>query len=239
MTQHDDDARRARSARRARKTKVLRVMRIVVDAAMFVLFLYLMGYQAGRGLMLHAVLGITLFVLFAAHHLLNMNCFRTLGRGRYTTRRVAFVAVDALLFAAMIVMAVSSVMMSGSVFESVPIRTTQFARDLHLASSAWGFLLMAVHLGLHTHAPLLRWRARVRGTAFDYVQLLALGIVVLAGLWCLMDSGLIGDMLLLGTRRDHAAGTIVGFTRYLCVVSAVCVIVHAIFQIARIIRSHR
>ncbi|NMM93195.1 hypothetical protein G1C95_0380 [Bifidobacterium sp. DSM 109957] len=189
--------------------------------------------------MAHAILGITLFVLFAAHHLLNMRWFRMLGRGRYNTQRTLFVAIDALLCAAMVLMAVSSVLMSGSVFEAAPIRTTQFARDLHLASSAWGFLLMAIHLGLHTRGALSRMRAHARNTAFDYVQLLLMALIALAGVWCFADSGLLGDMLLLGTRRNHAAGVAVSFARYLCVVASVCIAVYGLFSISRMATSRR
>ena len=43
--------------------------KLLVDIVMYVLFLYLMSYQAGRGLLLHGVLGCVLFGLFLFHHL--------------------------------------------------------------------------------------------------------------------------------------------------------------------------
>ena len=35
------------------------------------------------------------------------------------------------------------------VFDFLNIPTTNFARQLHLFSTVWGFVLMGIHLGLH------------------------------------------------------------------------------------------
>ena len=107
-----------------------RKIKALTDAVMYLIFVYLMSYRAGRGLFLHGVLGCTLFALFVLHHILNGRWYGALKKGNYHPLRVFLTGIDLLLFAAMIGMAVSSVMMSGDVFGFSPFITTYFARTL-------------------------------------------------------------------------------------------------------------
>ena len=125
-----------------------RKIKILIDVLMFLLFLYLLSYRPGMGLMYHAVIGITQLSLFILHHLLNMNWFRTLFKGRYNFRRILLTASDFLLLIAMGFMIASSVMISGMVFD-FGIRMTGWWRRIHVASSGWCFLLTGFHVGMH------------------------------------------------------------------------------------------
>lgn len=125
-------------------------LKILVDMAMYFLMVYLLGYREGSGLLRHGVMGCGLFALFFLHHVLNLSWYPGLKRGRYPLGRILFVAADGLLLAAMAVMAVSSVMMSGDVFAASPFTVTQTGRDLHNLGTSWGFVLMGFHLGFHT-----------------------------------------------------------------------------------------
>lgn len=70
--------------------------------------------------------------------------------GKYTPARVFQLVVDLLVLAAMLGLMVSGVMLSNHVFAFLPISGGRgFARLLHMAASYWGFVLMALHLGLH------------------------------------------------------------------------------------------
>ena len=97
-----------------------RGIKICVDAAMYAIFLYLMSYRAGRGLFLHGLWGCILFALFLLHHISNLRWYSGLLKGKYGPSRISFNGIDLLLFIAMVLMAVSSVMMSGDVFPSPP-----------------------------------------------------------------------------------------------------------------------
>ena len=131
-----------------------RRIKLAVDILMFAAFFYLTGYHPGAGVLAHGIVGITLFVLFITHHLLNLGWYLALPKGKYTPMRVLFIVVNFAFLADMILMAASSILMSELVFASSPFHSTQFARSLHVMSTAWGFVLMSLHLGLHTHAPL-------------------------------------------------------------------------------------
>lgn len=124
-------------------------LKIAVDILMTAGLLFLMGYQFW-GDFAHEWAGAGMFLLFLLHHVLNGNWHRTIFQGRYTPVRVFQLVIDLLAFLSMAGLMVSGVVLSNHVFAFLPIRGgTGFARLLHMAASYWGFVLMALHLGLH------------------------------------------------------------------------------------------
>lgn len=124
-------------------------IKIVLDAAMTLALLVLMGYPFW-GDVAHEWVGAAMFVLFLAHHILNAGWWRSLDKGKYTPVRVFQLVIDLLVLAAMLGLMVSGVMLSNHVFAFLPVPgSLGFARLLHMASAYWGFVLMALHLGLH------------------------------------------------------------------------------------------
>ena len=125
------------------------VIKIAVDVFMTLALLFLMGY-AFWGDVAHEWAGAGMFLLFLLHHILNGNWYKSLFKGGYTPLRVFRLIVDVLVFLAMIGLMVSGIMLSNYVFSFLNIRGgMSFARLLHMAASHWGFVLMALHLGLH------------------------------------------------------------------------------------------
>ncbi|WP_243134622.1 DUF4405 domain-containing protein [Murimonas intestini] len=121
----------------------------MTDLAMTVLLLFLMGYQFW-GELFHEWAGAGMFVLFIVHHILNLGWYRNLLKGRYSPVRMLWLLVNVLVFAAMLGMMISGIILSRHVFTFLPIRGgASFARILHMVSVYWGFVLMALHLGLH------------------------------------------------------------------------------------------
>lgn len=128
--------------------KPKQILKIIIDIAMTVLFLFLMAYHI-TGNSLHEWLGVMIFILFIVHHILNLKWYRGLFKGKYTASRILMATVNFLLFAAMIGMMVSGIMLSRDVFGFLNLRAGMLGRRLHMVSTAWGFCLMAVHIGLH------------------------------------------------------------------------------------------
>lgn len=125
------------------------ILKIVVDALMTLGLLFLMGYQFW-GDAAHEWAGAEMFLLFIVHHILNGNWYKSLFQGKYAPSRIFQLVVDVLVFLAMIGLMVSGIMLSNHVFAFLNIRGgMSFARLLHMAASHWGFVLMALHLGLH------------------------------------------------------------------------------------------
>lgn len=124
-------------------------VKMAVDIAMTGVLLFLMGYQFW-GDEAHEWAGAGMFVLFILHHILNRGWYRALSKGRYTPARIFQLIINLLLFLNMIGQMMSGFMLSQHVFAFLPISGgIAFARLLHMAAAYWGFVLMALHLGLH------------------------------------------------------------------------------------------
>ena len=124
-------------------------LKIVIDVLMTLTLLFLMGYQFW-GDVAHEWAGAGMFVLFIVHHILNWNWYKTLLRGKQTPFRVFQLILDLAVFAAMVCLMVSGIMLSNYVFAFLNIHGgISLARLLHMASSYWGFVVMALHLGIH------------------------------------------------------------------------------------------
>lgn len=123
--------------------------KIVVDILMTLGLLFLMGYQFW-GDVAHEWAGAGMFVLFIAHHVLNWNWYKSMLSGKYSPYRIFQLIVDLLVLLSMIGLMVSGVMLSNHVFAFLDIHGgMSFARILHMAACHWGFVLMALHLGMH------------------------------------------------------------------------------------------
>ena len=123
--------------------------KIVIDMLMTLGLLFLMGYQFW-GDVAHEWAGAGMFLLFIAHHILNAGWYKNLLRGKYSLSRIFQLMIDLLVFLSMIGLMVSGIMLSNHVFAFLEIHgSISFARLLHMAASHWGFVLMALHLGLH------------------------------------------------------------------------------------------
>ena len=124
-------------------------LKIVIDVLMTLTLLFLMGYQFW-GDVAHEWAGAGMFVLFIVHHILNWNWYKNLLRGKQTPFRVFQLILDLAVFAAMVCLMVSGIMLSNYVFAFLNIHGgISLARLLHMASSYWGFVVMALHLGIH------------------------------------------------------------------------------------------
>jgi len=115
---------------------------------MTILLLVLMVHQF-TGDVAHEWFGAGMFVLFIIHNILNWKWYRNILKGKYTVFRVFQTAVNLLVFAAMIGLMISGIMMSSYVFAFLRISGgMSFARKLHMLSSYWAFVLISLHLGL-------------------------------------------------------------------------------------------
>lgn len=124
-------------------------LQIGTDCAMTVLLLILMAKQL-TGETAHEWLGAGMFVLWVFHHVLNRKWYGRIAKGKYSPFRLVQFVVNACLFAAMLGTMVSGVILSRSVFAFLPLSGgVAFARPLHIFCAFWGFVLMALHLGLH------------------------------------------------------------------------------------------
>ncbi|MCQ2090212.1 MAG: DUF4405 domain-containing protein [Fibrobacter sp.] len=204
-----------------------RIAKIVIDVLMYSCFLYLMSYGAIHDLTSHGYVGISLFVLFIIHHVMNFWFYKTISKGKWNARRIAMNVTDWLLFALMITMAISSIFMTGLVFEWSPMKTTQTARELHLASCCWGFMVMLVHLGFHLDTKLNALENYCRSRVWKMSLLfIAYGLLIAAGVYGFIQSELYVYMFVTGGWKMAAESVTAAVLQLLGISAGMCVVTH-------------
>lgn len=176
------------------------ILRCLTDLLMTAAVIALMAYGL-TGQKVHEWLGAEAFSLFVLHHLLNLNWFRALGKGRYTAPRILQTVLVVLLFFAMLAQMVSGIAMSRHVlpFWSIPVSVST-ARRLHLACGYWAFVLVSLHLGFHWNMFLglgrkLRGGKPLSVAGRTLLRLLAAGIAAY-GLYCFLQQDILSYMFL-------------------------------------------
>ncbi|MGE1114974.1 DUF4405 domain-containing protein [Priestia megaterium] len=87
-------------------------------------------------------------MLFIFHNILNRRWYKTIIRGKYNVRRILKIVVNLLFLVSMVVVVISSVPISRDVFPYFPINNDMIVRQIHVLTAYWGFIFMAVHIGL-------------------------------------------------------------------------------------------
>ena len=170
-----------------------RVVKIIIDMAMYLIFVALMQEHLWSD-GLHEWPGVILFVLFIVHNILNFRWYQSLFKGKYTAPRVVSAVINISLFAAMLCCMISSVLVSGKVFAFLNLGGAKFGRTLHLVATAWLFVLMNLHLGLH-FAPLTN-KLKQRRPLLWAVQIIAV-MLALYGVYVFIGRALYEELFYL------------------------------------------
>ncbi|MEJ8736851.1 DUF4405 domain-containing protein [Erysipelotrichaceae bacterium HCN-30851] len=125
----------------------LKVQRII-DVIMFLLLLMDMAFFF-TGQVIHEIIGTFTIICFLLHHFLNKNWYRNLVK-KYTLTKLVMNILNILLLVDMIVLLVSGIMISHTVFTFIPaLGSIATARQLYMIASYWCFVLVSCHIGLH------------------------------------------------------------------------------------------
>lgn len=121
----------------------------IIDGTMFLLLLNQMAYVL-TGQPHHERTGTVMVLLILCHNLLNRRWFGAVGKGKYNPKRLFGTVLNFLTLGLILALFVSGVVMSRYVFDFLPIHGGRaLARRVHITCAYWGFLLMAVHMGMH------------------------------------------------------------------------------------------
>lgn len=124
-------------------------IKIIVDLLLTILLLLLMAFQI-TGQEFHEWFGAGMLALFLVHNILNFKWYRGLCKGKYNITRVLQITINFAVLVSMLCLAYSGIVMSHYVFDSISISGQMaLARQMHIAASYWGFVLMSVYLGFH------------------------------------------------------------------------------------------
>ena len=147
-------------------------LRMTIDITMTILSIILMGgnYLFPADL-IHEILGVGLFVLWAVHIILNHRWYASLAqasklitstnandrrsygaifRGKYNPYRVMQTVINCCILICTIFLMISGIILSNHLFTFLNIQGgLGFARIAHLLASHWYYLFMSLHIGLH------------------------------------------------------------------------------------------
>lgn len=126
----------------------MKKVKIIVDILMTIVFILLMCNQVTEAFA-HEILGVSVFILFIIHQILNINFYKNIFKGKYNKLRVAFIIINILLLVMMIIMIISSLMVSQYLFRKLDIGSVLLGRMLHVLAGYSIYMLIGLHLGLH------------------------------------------------------------------------------------------
>ena len=172
------------------KKKTLKtILDILMTAALPVLMAYSLAGET-----LHEIVGTAMLALFITHHVLNRKATAAMFKGKQAPARILNTTVNSLLFAVMICLPISGIVLSKHLYTWLPTDgLSAIARTVHLLLSYWGFVLMSFHLGLH--ADLWLNRLKKREAAFILLTI-ALTLIASFGVYAFVANRLYEYMFL-------------------------------------------
>ena len=126
-------------------------IRLPIDIMMTLVSIVLMG---GNYLfpadIVHEILGVALFVLWAIHIFLNRRWYGAIFKGKYNPYRIMQTVINCCILICTIFLMISGIILSNHLFTFLNIQSgLGFARIAHLLVSHWYYLFMSLHIGLH------------------------------------------------------------------------------------------
>jgi hypothetical protein len=132
----------------------------------------------------HEIFGTAMFALLGWHLFINWNWFKNLLRGRYDARRIVVVGLHLLLILNMLILLVTSLVISKSLFAALPIPDSIYLREVHWFSAYWVIMIVGIHLGIHWMRVMVLCRSAFGLTSSSLARTgaLRLATIVLFGL---------------------------------------------------------
>lgn len=128
--------------------------KLLLDVVMLILLLFLMAYPVTNPL-IHEILGIVILICFVIHHLLNRKWYQTLMKGKLSLIKKVYIFINFILLIDILVIFLSGLTMS-KLLPFLNFMSIGMARKAHMMATYWGFILMAIHLGLHLQIMLVK-----------------------------------------------------------------------------------
>nr|WP_315847620.1 DUF4405 domain-containing protein [uncultured Rhodoferax sp.] len=162
--------------------------RLAIAATMAVFLLLALSYWWLENLV-HEIFGTVLFVILGRHIYVHRAWFTNLFKGKYGHRRRVMVVLHAALLINMVVLLVTSIMISKSIFGFLHIPFSVPVRDLHWLSAYWVMVIVGIHLGLHWSRVMVMARSALGLQRQSFARTLILRVVTFVftafGAWSL------------------------------------------------------
>jgi hypothetical protein len=152
------------------------LIKLVIDLVMTVLMLVAMAYHI-TGNTIHELVGVFMLIFFIVHNILNRRWYKTIIKGKYNAQRILKIAVNMLFLVSMVVVMISSVPISQDIFPFFPINNDMSVRQIHVMTAYWGFIFMAIHIGLSWGAIINAVRKMTGITGTSRIRTIALRVI--------------------------------------------------------------
>jgi hypothetical protein len=96
----------------------------------------------------HELIGTGMFLLIFVHNVFNRRWYSTIPKARRETRGLINIAITLSLLTAMVVLLVTSLMISRTVFSFLPLNGGYTVRQIHTLAAYWALIIVSIHLGL-------------------------------------------------------------------------------------------
>ena len=114
-----------------------------------------------------------------------------------------------------------------------------FGRMLHMASTSWGFILMAIHVGLHITGMMNKLNDKMKNSTFEYVYYFILVILIGLGIYAFIDLKLWEDMFLVNHFKffDYEQSPVIFYLKYIAVLIVIALVIYIIFSLIRKVKN--
>lgn len=171
--------------------------RMIIDILMTLLLPVLMAYSL-VGEQAHEIIGLCMFALFIAHHVINRKWWIGLFKGKYNAVRILNTLVNLFLAVFMVLQPVSGILMSKYILKNVTIAgTASVMRTIHMTIAYWGFVMMSFHLGLHVRTISAKVSSGMKPTVKNALSVVFI-IIAGYGIYAFIKRG-ISDYLMMKT----------------------------------------
>lgn len=132
---------------------------------------------------IHEMLGLFTLLLFIIHITIHCQWYTAMGKGKMVLRSILKTITNLLLLVMIVLVAVTGVLISQTVFASFSLHDNLLAHELHVLSAYWGFILIAIHLGFHWNGVLekLCRCLRLDRTNYSYILLSRIASMLIVG----------------------------------------------------------
>lgn len=175
--------------------------------------------------LVHEVLGVVLFVLWAVHVVLNRTWVKAVLKGKYNALRIVRTIINAGVIVSVLFLIVSGVMLSTHVFAWLGIESgSNFARTAHLLASHWYLVFVSLHIGLHLSMFI---RGKVATGVMSALAVYGIYAFAIRGLWKYMF--LQQPFFFFDAERGYA----LFFADYVAIVVLFAVVVHYVAKLMK------
>lgn len=96
----------------------------------------------------HEIVGTGMFLLIIVHNVFNRRWYKTIPKSRHEARGLINSSTIILLAATMLVLLVTSLMISRTMFSFLPFSGGFSTRQIHILVAWWALIIVSLHLGM-------------------------------------------------------------------------------------------